>query len=115
MIYRWKIFLAELDPVRGSEQGKTRPVLVISTEEMNNILPVLNVLPITSKKEGRKIYINEVLLPKGNASLDKDSIVLTYQIRTIDKSRLIKEIGTLEDETIKDRILESLVFQLELF
>jgi len=88
---------------------------VISREEMNNILPVLNVLPITSKKEDRKIYINEVLLPKGNASLDKDSIVLTYQIRTIDKSRLIKEIGTLEDEIIKDRILESLVFQLELF
>lgn len=88
---------------------------MISREEMNNILPVLNVLPITSKKEDRKIYINEVLLPKGNASLDKDSIVLTYQIRTIDKSRLIKEIGTLEDEIIKDRILESLVFQLELF
>lgn len=114
MKYRWKIFLAELNPVRGSEQGKTRPVIVISNEEMNNILPVLNVLPITSKKESRKVYINEVFLPKGIANIDRDSIVLTYQIRTIDKSRLIKEIGTLEDEIIKDRILESLVYQLEL-
>ncbi len=114
MKYRWKIFLAELNPVRGSEQGKTRPVIVISNEEMNNILPVLNVLPITSKKESRKVYINEVFLSKGIANIDRDSIVLTYQIRTIDKSRLIKEIGTLEDEIIKDRILESLVYQLEL-
>jgi len=114
MKYGWKIFLAELDPVRGSEQGKTRPVIVISNEEMNNILSVLNVLPITSKKESRKIYINEVLLPKGIANMEKDSIVLTYQMRTIDKSRLIKEIGTLEDEIIKNRILESLGYQLEL-
>jgi len=40
--YKWNIFLANLDPVVGSEQGKTRPVLVISEEEINQILPVLN-------------------------------------------------------------------------
>jgi len=43
MEYRWKIFLANLDPVKGSEQGKIRPVLVISSEEINKILPVVNV------------------------------------------------------------------------
>ena len=60
--YKWRIFLANLDPVVGSEQGKTRPVLVISEEEINQILPVVNVLPITSRKPGRKVYPNEVLL-----------------------------------------------------
>ncbi|KAF5413868.1 MAG: hypothetical protein C5S38_05425 [Candidatus Methanophagaceae archaeon] len=51
---RWRIFLVNLDPVVGSEQGKTRPVLIISEEEINQILPVVNVLPITSR-------INEAL------------------------------------------------------
>jgi len=70
MSYRWHIFLANLDPVIGSEQGKTRPVLVISEEEINQILPVVNVLPITARKSGRNIYPNEVLIPEGAAGLD---------------------------------------------
>ncbi len=47
MEYRWGIFIANLDPVIGSEQGKTRPVVVISEEEINQILPVVNILPLT--------------------------------------------------------------------
>jgi len=86
--FRWKIFLANLDPVVGSEQGRTRPVLVISEEEINQILPVVNVLPLTSLKPGRKIYPNEVSLPSNFTGLPKDSIVLCYQIRTLDKQRL---------------------------
>ena len=54
--FQWNIFLANLDPVIGSEQGKTRPVLVISEERINQLLPVVNVLPITSRKAGRTIY-----------------------------------------------------------
>ena len=50
--FKWNIFLANLDPVIGSEQGKTRPVLVISEEQINQILPVVNVLPITSSDKG---------------------------------------------------------------
>lgn len=83
--FQWHIFLANLDPVIGSEQGKTRPVLVISEEQINQILPVVNVLPITSRKPGRKIYPNEVLIPHGLGGLAKESIALCYQIRTLDK------------------------------
>jgi mRNA interferase MazF len=112
MEYRWHIFLANLDPVIGSEQGKTRPVLVISEEELNQVLPVVNVLPITSRKPGRKIYPNEVLIHAGNAGLDNDSIVICYQIRTLDKKRLIKEIGRIDSwETCED-IIDALCFQL---
>ncbi|MFA5921427.1 MAG: type II toxin-antitoxin system PemK/MazF family toxin [Methylococcaceae bacterium] len=87
MHYRWNIYLVNLDPVIGSEQGKTRPVLVISDDDINAILPVINSLPITSYKQGRKVYPNEVFLQKEQSGLDKDSIVLCYQVRTIDKKR----------------------------
>lgn len=57
-VERWSVWQANLDPVIGSEQGKTRPVLVISETALNDILPVVNVLPITSRKPGRRIYPN---------------------------------------------------------
>ncbi|MCI4626080.1 MAG: type II toxin-antitoxin system PemK/MazF family toxin [Candidatus Magnetoovum sp. WYHC-5] len=112
MVYRWKIFIANLEPVIGAEQGRIRPVLVISEDEINQILPVVNVLPITSRKRSRKIYPNEVLIPEGMFDLKKDSIVLCYQIRTLDKKRLERELGEVEDETIKEAIIEALSFQL---
>jgi len=106
--------LVNLDPVVGSEQGKVRPALVISNEEINKILPVINVLPITSYKENRKIYANEVFLDKNESRLEKDSIVLCYQIRTIDKKRLIKKIGEVSSEEIREDIIESLGYQLDI-
>ena len=115
MTYKWHIFIANLDPVLGSEEGKTRPVLVISHEDINQLLPVVNVIPITSKKPIRtKIYPNEVLLPAGAGGLLKDSISLCYQIRTIDKKRLIKDLGLIIDTIIREKIIEALRFQLEL-
>jgi mRNA interferase MazF len=114
MDYRWNIYLVNLDPVIGSEQGKTRPVLVISDDDINAILPVINILPITSFKQGRKIYPNEVFLEKEQSHLDKNSIVLCYQIRTIDKKRLIKKIGEIKDDDVKNEIIDSLSFQLGL-
>ncbi len=112
MQYKWHIFLADLDPVVGSEQGKIRPVLIISEEEINQILPVVNVLPITSRKSDRRIYPNEVLIPAFTGGLEKESIGLCYQIRTIDKRRLIKEIGKIEDFDLQEKISDALSFQL---
>jgi mRNA interferase MazF len=112
MEYRWNIFLANLDPVVGSEQGKTRPVLVISEEEINQVLPVVNVLPITTRKIGRKIYPNETAIPSGVAGLENESIVLCFQIRTLDKQRLIKHLGKINDGGLKEEIISALNFQL---
>jgi len=53
---QWSVWLANLDPIVGSEQGRTRPVLVISDSSLNEILPVVNVIPITSRKPNRRIY-----------------------------------------------------------
>ena|SRR5437764_12056133 len=111
---RWSVWLANLDPVIGSEQGKTRPVLVISDTRLNQILPVVNVLPLTSRKPHRRIYPNEALLPAGSAGLTAESVVLCYQIRTLDKQRLVKALGTLNEASLHDEILAALRFQLAL-
>lgn len=112
MSFRCSIFIANLDPVIGSEQGKTRPVLVISEEAINKILPVVNILPIISRKAGRKIYPNEVLLPANVTGLDKESIILCYQIRTIDKRRLIKTVGKIDSLELREKIIDTTMFQL---
>ena len=114
MMMRWGIYLVNLDPTIGSEQVKTRPVLIISSDETNVILPVINMLPLTSLKQGRRIYPNEVLLKKEQSGLDKDSLVLCYQIRTIDKKRLIKKLGEIKNDDTKTEIIDALSFQLGL-
>ena len=111
-VERWSIWKASLDPVVGSEQGRTRPVLVISESALNDILPVVNVIPLTSRKPGRRIYPNEVLLISGAAGLTEDSLALTYQIRTLDKRRLLRSYGKLDDPTLRGKILAALCFQL---
>lgn len=111
---QWSVWLANLDPVVGSEQGKTRPVLIISETALNNLLPVVNVLPLTSLKPNRRIYPNEALLPAGTAGLASESLVLCYQIRTLDKKRLLHEFGIVADIRHKNDILDALFFQFGL-
>ncbi len=105
------MWLAGLDPTVGSEQGKTRPVIVISHTAINERLPVVNVLPITSRKPNRRIYPNESLIEAGMANLPNESIVLCYQIRTFDKQRLLKWIGDLNNSDVQNTISEALRFQ----
>jgi mRNA interferase MazF len=59
---RWTIWRANLDPIVGSEQGMTRPVLIISDDVINELLNTVNVIPLTSRKNNRMIYPNEVLI-----------------------------------------------------
>lgn len=109
---KWSIYRANLDPVIGSEQGKSRPVLVISEDQINDLLNTINVIPITSRKAGRKIYPNETLISSNNFGLDKESIVLCHQIRTIDKQRLSQEYGHIGDTSVQVEVFDALCFQL---
>jgi len=93
-VTQWAVYRATLDPVIGSEQRGTRPVLVISQDDFNRLMPTVTILPLTSHKPGRRVYPNEVLLPPGTASLPSASLVLVHQIRTIAKSRLSTYYGT---------------------
>lgn len=115
MNYQWHIFIASLDPIKGSEQAGVRPVLVVSREEINQLLPVVNVIPVTSKKDvERTIYPNEVLLPAGTAGLKVASIALCYQIRTLDKNRLQKVVGVVNSNNLRQKITKALQFQLDI-
>jgi len=115
MDYQWSIYVAVLDPVRGSEQAGQRPVLVVSRESINRALPVVNVVPLTSlKSPDRKIYPNEILLPAGTGGIAVDSIALCYQIRTLDKERLITQPGRIMDSRIRRQITDALHFQLDI-
>lgn len=111
-INRWGIFRANLDPIMGSEQGKTRPVLIISEDDINDLLNCVNVIPITTRKPGRIIYPNEALLHAGSYNLSNESIILCHQIRTLDKRRLSLKYGDIEDPSLQDEILDALSFQL---
>ena len=92
-IRKGQIFLAALDPAVGSEIQKTRPVIIVSNNINNKYNSVVTIVPITSNVT--KIFPFEVFIKKGIAGLPKDSKGKADQIRTLDITRLIKELGTL--------------------
>ncbi|MBC8042208.1 MAG: type II toxin-antitoxin system PemK/MazF family toxin [Rhizobacter sp.] len=94
--------------------GKTRPVVIVSDEARTQVLPVVNVLPIASRKPNRKIYPNEVLLKAGVAGLANESLALYSQVRTLDKKRLMKEVGNITDHDLQAEIKDALRFQFGL-
>lgn len=93
-IKRGDIVLANLEPVKGSEQGGIRPVLVIQNDVYNEHSPVLIVAAITSK-EFSKEYPTNVFIKKEDSKLNHDSTILLNQIRTIDKSRIVNKLYSL--------------------
>ncbi|MBM4334218.1 MAG: type II toxin-antitoxin system PemK/MazF family toxin [Deltaproteobacteria bacterium] len=114
MTYRLGIFLADLNPVLGSEQEGKRPVIVVSDEAFNRVMPVVTILPITTLKKGRRIYPNEVLLLREVGGLSADSIILAHQIRTISKQRLGKSLGFVSDPVIQESIAQAMKIHLNL-
>ena len=94
-IKRGDIFLVNLEPVKGSEQGRVRPALIIQEDTANEYSPTTIIAPITSKIFSKEFPTN-VFLSKPDSKLDKDSTILLNQIRTIDKSRLIKKISSID-------------------
>ena len=113
-IKKWSVWLADLNPVIGSEQGNVRPVIIMSATDINGLINVVNVIPVTSRKTRQKIYPNEVLLHDSTYGLEVVSIALAYQIRTLDRTRLIRILGSIDDFDTQNLITEALVFQLDL-
>ena len=95
ILKRGDIVLVNLDPVVGSEQGKVRPALVVQNNIGNQYSPTTIVAPITSKVFSKEFPTNVQLSPM-DSGLEKDSTVLLNQIRTIDKSRIVKILGRLD-------------------
>ena len=92
IIKRGDIYYAELNPVIGSEQGGTRPVLIISNDIGNRHSPTVIVAAITSRVHTKAKLPTHTAI-RDFEGLNKDSIILLEQIRTIDKKRLQEYIG----------------------
>ena len=112
--YQWSIFWAELDPIKGSEQAGKRPVLIVSSEEVNQALPIVTVLSLTSAKFDRKVYSIEALLKASETGLDKDSIAMAHQIRAISKEWLSEKCGRLDSEDSRERVQVAIKTYLDL-
>ncbi len=110
MIARGDLFSASLDPVVGSEQGGVRPVLVIQNDVGNRHSPTVIVLAITGQVNKARLPTH-VPVPAGANGLQKDSVILAEQIRTLDKRRLRERIGTLPPE-IMEKVAEAVRISL---
>lgn len=110
MIARGELYSACLDPVVGSEQGGVRPVLVIQNDVGNRYSPTVIVLAVTGQLNKAKLPTHVSVAAQGNG-LQKDSVVLAEQIRTLDKRRLKERIGCLTPEQM-ERVSEALKISL---
>ena len=96
-VKRGDIFYADLSPVVGSEQGGTRPVLIVQNDTGNRHSPTVIAAAITSQT-GKARLPTHINITGSTVGLSKDSIILLEQIRTIDKRRLREHMGHLDDK-----------------
>ena len=107
VIKRGDMFYADLSPVVGSEQGGIRPVLIIQNDLGNKYSPTVIAAAITSQTTKNKLPTH-IEIQSNEGGLKNDSVILTEQIRTIDKSRLKEKIGHIEDENVMKQINNAL-------
>lgn len=99
-IRRGDVFYAQLNPVIGSEQGGVRPVLIVQNDIGNQYSPTTIVAAITSQIMKAKLPTH-VEISADKSGLEKDSVILAEQIRTIDKSRLKQKIVSLDEDMME--------------
>ena len=100
MYSKGDVCLADLDPTTGVEIKKTRPVIIVSNDWINQHSQLVVVVPLTSNI--KRVSPSEVIIPKGSGGLDYDSKAATDQIRAIDKSRIVKKLGRLEADIFEE-------------
>jgi mRNA interferase MazF len=105
-IKQFDIWIADLEPQRGTETGKVRPVVIVQTNLLNNLHPSSVVCPITTNIQ-KDSEILRIHIKKGASNLKVDSDIMIDQIRAIDNRRLVNKIGELNKELqtkVKDNI-----------
>ena len=110
--HRGDVYLVNFDPTIGAEIQKTRPALILQNDIANRYSPVTIVAAISSAGDG-KVYPTEVAVEAGEGGVDHASIVLLNQVRTIDKQRLVKKLGSLSRSAM-GRVDAALVISLGL-
>lgn len=112
-VHRGDIYYADLSPVVGSEQGGVRPVLIVQNDVGNRFSPTVIAAAITSQRDKQTCprTLRSMLSAPG---LQKDSIVLLEQVRTIDKHRLKEKMGKLDDDAMQ-RVNEAIGISFGLY
>lgn len=112
MLKRGDIYYADLRPVVGSEQGGIRPVLIIQNDLGNKYSPTIICAAITSKMNKAKLPTH-IELSKEKYGMEKDSVILLEQLRTIDKTRLRDKVCHLDLE-IMEKVNKGLRISLDI-
>ncbi|GAX44403.1 PemK-like protein [Tolypothrix sp. NIES-4075] len=99
-ITRGDVVLCDLNPVIGTEQAGIRAVVILQIDRANAVSPHTIIAPFTSKIR-RALLPSHVFVPAGIGGLSQDSVVLCEQIRVIDKSRIIRIIGHLDNDYMR--------------
>ena len=99
VIKKGDIYYANLDPIIGSEQNGTRPVVVVQNNLGNKYSPTVLIAPLTSKSK-KKNYLPTHIEIKSNEKITHDSLILLEQVRVLDKTRLISFLCSLNEEEI---------------
>jgi len=109
---RGEVYLVNFDPTLGAEIQKTRPALIVQNNVANRHSAITIVAAITSQFD-QPLYPTEVLISPPEGGLRTDSVTLLNQIRSIDKQRLVRRLGTLKPETM-ERVDRAILISLGL-
>ena len=96
---RGEIWLANLNPIRGSEQAGTRPVLIFQNDRINRFTSTFLSIPLTTNLQ-RASLPSCVTISQGEGGLTKDSVALCHQLRVLDGTRLLKRLGSISNQTL---------------
>ncbi|GBF82140.1 type II toxin-antitoxin system PemK/MazF family toxin [Aphanothece sacrum] len=106
---RGEVYDARLEPVEGSEQGGTRPVIIVSRDVINAYSPVVLAIPCTTYQPRKRVYPTQTLIRANDGGLTKDSIAMADQVRVLSKTRLSLLRGTLSNEVMQQLNLALLI------
>ena len=111
-IKQFEVWIADLNPMRGTETGKIRPVVILQTDLLNSFHPSTIICPISTNVQPDSDLLR-VHLKKGIAKLNEDCDILIDRIRAIDNKRLLKRLGALPIE-LENKIKENISVILDL-
>jgi mRNA interferase MazF len=97
---RGEVYDARLEPIEGSEQGGTRPVIIVTRDAINAYSPVVLAVPCTTYQSGKRLYPTQVLIQAPDGGLTNDSIAMADQVRVLSKTRFLRLRGMLSDEAM---------------
>ncbi len=109
---RGDVYLADLNPSRGSEQAGIRPVIIVQRDDLERFTRTVVVVPLTTNLRRAQIS-GTVLIPADEGGLTQDSVALCYQIVVLDQERLLRQLGTLSPNYLLD-LEQALKYTLEL-